>query len=716
MSHKTRLAILWHMHQPFYKNPQTGTFDLPWLRLHALKDYYGMVHILEEFPSLRLTFNLVPSLLAGLKLYHAGVTDTFQEVFHKPAAALSRDEIDFLVQHFFAIQHENHIKPYRRFDYLYQKKMARLAQQAAPEWQRVFSTAELRDLQVWFQLSYFDEFYKNSDPRIGALIAQGQLFSEKDKETVSVVENEILCRIIPEYKKFQDSGQIELCTSPFYHPIMPLLLDPQQGRIANPGLPAYDLEFDWEDDLRAQLNAALEMMEKTFGRRPHGIWPSEGSLSEQVIFILAQMGITWTASDEHILSRSLPRELERNSRFEITSPEALYKPYHLSGSPVRIFFRDQLLSDLIGFYYQKFPAPEAAADLYRRIKAIARSSPETLTIPIILDGENAWEFYPHSGRDFLREFYRLLSLDGSIETVTFSQAQDSPGLELAKLKAGSWINGNFDIWIGDHEDQQAWELLKQAKDAYNKVKNSLDQGQILAIEELVHIAQGSDWFWWYGRENYTPDIAVFDNLFRQNLIKIYQILQQPVPEPLTRPIAGAVHADRLNIVQPRDYLEALIDGKISDFFEWQDAGRIDINSYGGAMNIANPIVKTLYFGFDGGHVFLRIDTKKDALAYFENGFSLRISLQSERKLWQGAISRKEQTMIMENFSAGAQGAAGRIVEIKIPLSTLKIGQGGIFELKLEWSFNGQAFQTIPAGEPIKITIPDDKAYAANWQV
>ena len=208
------------------------------------------------------------------------------------------------------------------------------------------------------------------------------------------------------------------------------------------------------------------MMEKTFGRRPRGIWPSEGGLSERVVRILAGLGIAWTASDEHVLSRSLPRELERNARFEITAPQALYQPYRLPGCPLRIFFRDQLLSDLIGFYYQKFPAAEAAADLYRRIKDIARSSPEALTIPIILDGENAWEFYPRSGRDFLREFYRLLSLDDTIETVTFSQAADGPVLELARLKAGSWINANFDIWIGDREDQRAWELLKGARDAY----------------------------------------------------------------------------------------------------------------------------------------------------------------------------------------------------------------------------------------------------------
>jgi len=716
MSRKTRLAILWHMHQPFYRNPHSNSFDLPWLRLHALKDYFGMVNILGEFPGLHLTFNLVPSLLAGLELYNAGVTDPFQEIFRKPAAALNREESEFLVQHFFSIHYENHIKPFRRFDALYQKKMTHLAQPVIQDWLQIFSVAELRDLQVWFQLSYFDEFYKRSDPRVAALIAKGQSFSEKDKETVRKVEDEILSRIVPEYIKFQKNGQIEISTSPFFHPIMPLLLDPQEGRKANPSLPAYDLEFDWEDDLSAQLNDALALMERTFGRRPAGIWPSEGGLSERVISILARTGIAWTASDEHVLSRSLPRELERNPRFEISVPEALYVPYRLAGEPVTIFFRDQLLSDLIGFYYQKFPAADAAADLYRRIKGIASSSAERLTIPIILDGENAWEFYPCSGRDFLREFYGLLSRDADIETVTFSQALAGPGLELAKLRSGSWINGNFDIWIGDREDQRAWELLRDAKNALTAAKNRLAPQPITACEELLHIAQGSDWFWWYGKENYTPDIAVFDNLFRQNLTKIYQILELPVPEALTRPIAAAVHAERLHLVPPRDCLEVIIDGKLSDFFEWQDAGRIDINSYGGAMNIANPIVKTIYYGFDDNHVFLRIDTKKDALTYFENGFSLSISLQNEKNLWQGGMLKKEQAVILENFSAGSQGAAGRIIEIKIPFASLKIGPNGILQLKLEWLFNGQPFQTIPFGDPIKIAIPDSKAYAANWQV
>jgi alpha-amylase/alpha-mannosidase (GH57 family) len=349
MPRKSRLAILWHMHQPCYRNPVSGKFDLPWLRLHALKDYFGMVHILEEFPSLRLTFNLVPSLLEGLEHYLGGDSDAFGELFRKPAADLAPDEVRFLVRHFFSIQHENHIKPYARYDSLYRKKMKHLGQHPDPEWRRIFSVAELRDLQVWFQLTYLDEFYKSGDARVTALLRRGRNFSENDKDTLAAVENEILRRVVPEYRKFLENGQIELCTSPFYHPILPLLLDPQAGRKANPGLAPYDLDFNWEEDAREQLRSALELMERVFGARPRGIWPPEGGLSEGVLRLLAGSGIAWTASDEEILGRSLARPLARNAGLMATDPGTLYSPYVLAGLPLKIFFRDHLLSDLIGF-------------------------------------------------------------------------------------------------------------------------------------------------------------------------------------------------------------------------------------------------------------------------------------------------------------------------------------------------------------------------------
>jgi alpha-amylase/alpha-mannosidase (GH57 family) len=716
MASKVRLAILWHMHQPCYRNPGSGRFDLPWLRLHALKDYFGMVHILEEFPGLRLTFNLVPSLLAGLEQYLQGESDTFSDLFRKPAADLSPDEVQFLVRHFFSIQYENHIKPHRRYDFLYRKKMDLLARRSDPDWRQVFSSVELRDIQAWFQLAYVDQSYCSGDSRIASLLRQGKNFSEADKETLSAVETEILRRVVPEYKKFQDNGQAELCTSPFYHPILPLLLDPQAGRKANERLAPYDLDFNWEEDARAQLQAGLDLMEKTFGVRPRGIWPPEGGVSEATLRLLADAGIAWTASDEEVLSRSLPRPLERDARLAVTDPGALYTPYSLAGLPLKIFFRDHLLSDLIGFYYQKFPPGDAALDLLSRIKAIAASGPQDLTIPVILDGENAWEFYPGSGRDFLRAFYRLVCDDPGIETVTFSQAAAAPARELARLKCGSWINGNFDIWIGDREDQKAWELLKGARDAFSAEKGRLDPAQVAAIQGYLHAAEGSDWFWWYGRENYTPDIDIFDGLFRLNLQKIYELLGQPAPENLLQPVPASVPADRLLVVPPRDAMEARIDGEVSDYFEWLDSGRVDILSYGGAMNIANPLVKTLYFGFDPMHLFLRIDAKKHARTYFETGFALRLLLQHGAASWQGEIGFNGRDPEMKDAPAGSAAAVGRIIECRVPLAPLGTKEGDEVKLQMFWSFNGQPFQAIPAGAPLTLKVPGAKDYATYWQV
>ena len=716
MPPKTRLAILWHMHQPCYRNPASGRFDLPWLRLHALKDYFGMAHLLEEFPGLHLTFNLVPSLLSGLEQYLGGAGDTFGDVFRKPADDLAPEEIQYLVRHFFSIHYENHIKPFRRYDFLYRKKMKHLERETDPDWGKVFTVPELRDLQVWFQLTYFDETYKESDPRVVSLMKQGQAFSERDKETVLAVESEILRRVVPEYRKFRENGQAELCTSPFYHPILPLLLDPQAGREANPSLAPYDLDFNWEEDAWDQIQAGLAFMEKTFGVRPRGIWPPEGGLSELVLRLLAKAGVSWTASDEEVLSRSLPHPLQRDDRFLAIDPGAFYTPYSLSGLPLRIFFRDHLLSDLIGFYYQKFPAGEAASDLHGRIKAIAASGPAGMTIPIILDGENAWEFYPHSGRDFLREFYRRIHSDPEIETVTFSEAAAGPVRELPRLKCGSWINGNFDIWIGDRDDQKAWELLKGAREAFRSARAGLDSELEREIIRLLHVAEGSDWFWWYGKENYTPDMEIFDSLFRLNVQKIYESLGRPVPAAVQVPIPAGTPSDHLQVVPPRDAMTAIVDGEDSNYFEWLDAGRIDVLAYGGAMNIANPLVKTLYFGFDSDRIYLRIDTKKYARIYFETGFSLRLHLQSGAREWQGEIGFDGKVPEARGFAAGSAAAIGRIIELQVPLAALDVGAGGELRLHMFWSFHDQPFQTIPARAPLTIKVPGAKDYAAYWQV
>jgi len=546
MPGKIKIALLWHMHQPFYKNPYTQKNELPWVRLHGLKDYYGMVALLEDFPRVKATYNLVPCLLTQLEGYCRGERDIFQDIFIKDAQLLQIEEIHFLVRHFFSANPRNLIYPWPRYRYLYEKKSRQQTSGFTP-WEKIFNTSELRDLQVWFQLCHFDEIYKTGDARVKELIKKGENFTETDKKQLEEAEMELLAKIIPVYKKFSDSGQVELSTTPYYHPILPLLVNPQEGRIANPGLPGYDLHFNWREDAVFQLESALDYMEKTFGKRPGGIWPAEGSLSMEVLKILDNMNIQWTASDELNLSRSLGIPIDRDRQSILIDPGVLYKPYAVkdSGMDIKIFFRDRYLSDLIGFHYQETPYEKAAADLVDRIKRSGMKVPgdHDIVVPIILDGENAWEYYPNNGRDFLKEFFRLVMEDDALETVTFSEALDmgiEPGV-ISRLSPGSWVDGNFDTWIGDEEDRKAWELLEQTKKAVEKEEQQtgLSEEQKKAARQYISIAQGSDWFWWFGKENYTPDLHIFDNLFRKNLQKVYDILGKDIPAAFATPIVNS---------------------------------------------------------------------------------------------------------------------------------------------------------------------------------
>ena len=549
------------MHQPYYKDPFTRRFELPWVRLHGMKDYFGMVHILKDFPQIKATYNLVPSLLCQLEDYVAGAKDRFQELFDTPAADLEPDDVRFLARHFFSANEDHLIRPFPRFHYLLQKKKDNMGNN--PDWRRIFSSDELRDIQVWFKLCYFDEFYKQEDEAIVNLIAKGHHFNESDKAIVRQKESELLGRVIPEYKTFSDSGQIDISTTPFYHPILPLLIDPQLGRVTNPTLPEYELAFNWLDDAVAHLNDAMDYMERLFGRRPRGVWPSEGSLSAEVLDIMERMKIRWTATDEMNLEKSLGVSIGRDRQLTVTNPDVLYKPYVFSGHDIRIFFRDHYLSDLIGFYYQTFPPIEAAEDFVRRLKAIPAAGQKELVVPIILDGENAWEYYRESGREFLRHFFRLVEDDPALDTITFSEAADRETGVLTRYAPGSWINGNFDIWIGDEEDRRAWRLLEKAKAAVDEKYQLLSPENQEEVMRLIFIAEGSDWFWWYGSQNYTPDLDVFDRLYRLNLQKIFEIRDAPVPDEFFKPVADLVQAEDVLVTQPINQSQPRIDGNIT---------------------------------------------------------------------------------------------------------------------------------------------------------
>ncbi len=664
-----------------------------------------MVHILKDFPGTKATYNLVPSLLVQLEDYVAGAKDQFQEIFDRPAADLDFDEVQFLVRHFFSANHDHLIHPYPRFNYLLRKKNDHIW--GAPDWRRVFSHDELRDLQVWFQLCYFDEFYKKGDEAIAELIARGHHFSESDKNILRQKELELLGRVIPEYKRFADTGQIEISTTPFYHPILPLLLDPQLGRVANPALPQYDLSFHWLEDAERHLSDGLDYMQRLFGKRPPGVWPSEGSLSAEVLEMMNRMNIRWTATDEMNLEKSAGVPVQRNSQLVVGNPEFLYRPYMLAGQETRVFFRDHYLSDLIGFYYQKFPPAQAAEDFVRKLKAIPVDAKKELVVPVILDGENAWEYYEGSGREFLGHVFRLVEEDSLLDTITFSEACDMESGVLSRFSAGSWINGNFDIWIGDEEDRRAWRLLALAKAALDEKYRLLSPEDRQEATRLLHVAQGSDWFWWYGSENYTPDLDIFDRLWRLNVQKIFRILDIQAPPELFKPVASLVRAEDIQVIQPVNYIQPRIDGNITHYFDWFGAGKIMMAFGGGAMNIAEKFVDQMIYGFDPQHFYLRIDTLKPASDYFDKGLRLSICIQAGGELKKISLPQEHP---------GVLTGIGRVIEMRIPFQAVGLKDGAIFKLYLEWDMGDGVGRVIPPYDYFPLLVPDKRDYATSWLV
>ncbi|HWI19109.1 MAG TPA: glycoside hydrolase family 57 protein, partial [Vicinamibacterales bacterium] len=515
-----KLALLWHMHQPYYEDLATGEHILPWVRLHAIKDYWGMVAMLEEFPRIRVTFNLVPSLVRQVQAYAEGTArDKHLDVGLKPAADLTSDESRWMVANGFHAPYGRMIGPYPRYAQLHARRLER----------RPFDVDELRDLQVWHKLAWMDPDLLASDARLSGLIAKDRGFSEDDKRVLREIELELLARVLPAYRAAGARGQVELSTSPFYHPILPLLCDSDAHQRAHPGAARPRHHVRRPEDARLQIARAIDFHEAVFGQRPGGMWPSEGSVSDEAVSLMGAAGLTWIATDEDILSRSLGMPLHDR-------PDLLYRPYRVGASGPVALFRDHGLSDRVGFHYQSWDPVAAADDFVNHVRIAGRrvkeSGGEVATVTAILDGENAWEHFEGGGRPFLRALYRALDAADDIQTVTMSEAAAGPAGTLDSIFPGSWINGDFYIWMGHRDDHRAWDQLSEARDVFDRRSAAVEPAaRDRALEELL-IAEGSDWFWWYGDDHSSDHDADFDDLFRRHLRNAYSALDLPIPDAL----------------------------------------------------------------------------------------------------------------------------------------------------------------------------------------
>ena len=631
------LVILWHMHQPQYRDPASGRYVLPWTRLHALKDYWGMVRVIEEFPQVHAVFNVVPSLAAQLEEYASGKFDEpwFTLAF-SPAESLTDDGKAELLTRGFQLNHENLMRRWSRYAELFD-----WAQQAGSDAVRTFNLRDWRDLQLLSQLAWMDEEYLARDAEISRLSKKGSDFSEADKKILKVKQIELLGRVLPEYRRAQEAGQIEISTTPFYHPILPLLCDTDIASTANQWTPLPRPAFRHPEDAREQLVRARRNHERLFGKPPDGLWPSEGSVSDQALSIAAELGFKWFASDEGVLGRTFNVGFGRGADGVPSNAERLYAPLRLrlQGREITGFFRDHYLSDLVGFVYSRMDASVAAEDLHRRIRAIGERVQigRPLTVSLILDGENAWEYYPGNGREFLRQFYRRIGSDRDIRTMTGSEALAAAGKSepVEHIFPASWINANFDIWIGHSEDVTAWNLLRDARDFYEAATKKAAAGtgpteaQAAMAYDALLAAEGSDWCWWFGADHSSANDAEFDAFYRKLLSEVYRSLGADAPDELAEPIKHQpVHAE---ILPPSSFLNVRIDGRESSYFEWMGAGFYLPQELESAMHGRTRVLQQIRYGFDDGHLFVRLDFFQGALTRLRDS-EFRVTIRGEEEL------------------------------------------------------------------------------------
>ena len=718
----TRVAILWHMHQPYYEDLVTGEHILPWVRLHALKDYFGMVALLREFPEVRVTFNLVPSLLVQLEAFAENrALDRHLELGLKPATELTETDAGFLAEHFFHAHRDYMIGAFPRYVELLHQRGSEA--QTPAGWRSAgtrFSRQDLLDLQVLHKLAWVDPIYRDGDPRVQALEAKGRQFTEDDKALLREVELEILNKVIPEYRDAASRGQIELSTSPFYHPILPLLCDTNIYLQTHPDSRMPRLRFQRPEDAAEQLQSAVANHERLFGHRPTGLWPSEGSVSDDMVPLVAGAGFKWMATDELVLARTLGVEFSRDSHAQVGQPELLYVPREVraGGASVSCAFRDHVLSDLIGFTYAGWPADSAADDFCGRLleagrRYSERTGGEEATIPVILDGENAWETYPGGGRPFLRALYRRLSATNGLRTVTMSDACAGTHPELPGIFPGSWIDANFYIWIGHPDDHTAWTQLADARNVLGTATD-VDPSALAQARQEILIAEGSDWFWWYGDDHSSAQDAAFDDLFRRHLRNVYRLLNQPVPDNLFVSNISTMARTARQATEPTSLIAPTIDGEDTSYFEWLAAGTFDGREVAGPMHRsgASPQeVARLYFGFGAGFLYVRIDGYRPLVDLLNEGSQLSLKFLQPPGL-SLTISQPAGRL---TAPAGTKAGVGTIVEIAIPFNVLEAQPGALVSFFVAVSdSSGAERERHPAGEPIGLRVPARDFVARNW--
>ncbi len=566
MSANTRLqvALCWHMHQPEYRDLASGEYQLPWTYLHVIKDYVDMAAHLEQTPAARAVVNFAPVLLDQIADYAAQIQshlkdatalrDPLLAALNEAALPVRAEQRLDLIKSCLRANHERMIEPYPAYRHLAHMAAWLKDEPAAVAY---FSEQYLSDLVVWYHLAWVGETVRRTDARVERLLKKGSGYTLHERRELLDVIAELVGGVIGRYRALAERGQIELSVNPYAHPIVPLMLDLKSTREAMPDAPLPLLPAYPGGAARARwhIERGLATFERHFGFRPRGCWPSEGSVSDAALSLFNDYGFQWAATGGAVLGHSL-----QAARVDLKQgrERALYRPYKLTGSgDIACFFRDDGLSDLVGFTYATWHGDDAAANLVNHLETIANSVDEqqSYLVPIILDGENAWEYYPSNGYYFLSALYKKLSAHPRIELTTFSDyltKGGQPGV-LPRLVAGSWVYGSFSTWIGDADKNRAWDILGEAKQAFDRAVNAgrLTGDALAAAEHQLAVCEGSDWCWWFGDYNPAESVSDFERLYRLHLANLYHLIGEEPPDYLTHAIShGGANAGHSGTMRP----------------------------------------------------------------------------------------------------------------------------------------------------------------------
>jgi alpha-amylase/alpha-mannosidase (GH57 family) len=726
---KVRLALLWHMHQPPYRTAETGEFLLPWVRLHATRAYYDMAWVLERHPGVRCTVNFTPVLLEQLEEYVAGrAKDRFLDLTARPPQDLTGDERQLLLRSFFMVDWDTNIRPLPRYWELLQKRGRDLRSADLARLATAFTDQELTDLQVLFNLAWCGFGALADDEGLRGLREKGREFGRGDVETLLASQRRILSEIVPRWARLQERGQVELSSTPWFHPILPLVCDTDAARRALPHA-ALPPRFVHPEDARWHVREAIRGHARWFGRPPAGMWPAEGSVSPEAVEVLASEGVRWAASDEGVLLHSLPADAPRL--------RSLYRPWRIeagAGGELSMLFRDRSLSDVIGFTYARVAARDAVADFSAHVTAIGEAwrndgQQGPATVGVFLDGENAWEHYPASGREFLSELYARLERSEAIETVTMSEAtREPPGPPVRRIHSGSWIEASYRIWMGHAEDRQAWAALGRARDAVAKAEaeGRLAGEALERAKRHVYSAEASDWYWWYGEDFTTELAAEFDALFRGHVIRAALLAGAPPPAEALEPIkhlgdrGPGAGGDAKPLREPTALVTPVLDGRETTYFEWQGGGLYRPGQTRGSMYGGAQAFQELHYGFDLEAFYLRLDPAESPARSGEVADRLQVQVLAADRQTAIDLPVAPDGALRPGGREGG-GEAGRVafqevLEAAVPFAALGLAPGVKVALSLHLLRGEVEVERMPRYGYVTFSVPDADFERIHWRV